>query len=990
MYYKYITPLIVSGCLSALNVQQVVAQSGENYSLDEIVVTGRNREESLQEVPVSTSVLSETLIDDAGISNLYDLFEMVPGLHYDEQNDRLGAQPSIRGVQSNEIATNRVKVSAFIDGMPVLGSQGSIGFSNFQQVEIYRGPQSAAFGRSTFAGAINYITRDPSDTLEGEIGVNFSDYGTKIVNGSISGPLTDNLGYLIQVEHEDSSAPSEYSANGNAAEDLVNNVNIGQSDGTEYGAKTGTNLNAKFVFEPTDDFRTSVTFNHVETHDQSNPVLYLTEEARNSCFDGNGIRADQGMTSIWLHGVMDCDWDSFRSNYANHDDEAYLLNNPLLLASLVAAAEANGAAAMDVNGQMMSVEEQILTVARAYSIPEDDRGAKSERDRFSFQSEKFFENGSALQFSYMHSEESQNRLNDANVYYYDPDLVGVFEDGIVNDMAPGVSITYSPDTDWDYNAGGGAPMVVTASPAEIKENYAELRWATPGEDRLRSVVGVSYYDYSFLEERYGAGMDVEAVAYGAKLNGIVPEFEQLTGLTFEPDDSILSENATNASLFFNVGYDLTDKLTISAEGRYQSDKVGGKNNETGLSASVTTKSFLPRVAISYDLNEDTTYYLQWSKGVNPAGINVGLLDEDIIASIDSGVDNALIPYDAAFDVDLDSDLVIDDYDVDNDEFSTLTGATYQVEFDSETFLSYREEKLTNIEFGFKGNLLDGRLSYAGAIYMIDWKDQLQNGAIQWDSPCANGLNAGVVGVGPCTYEDVDYFYVSASDNTAVGGVGLNYGDVEIKGIELEGNYRLSENWDVRGGISYLQAKYDSYCDIALYELRLDTNTDYVDALGIEVLEPGSDATISSSCYVVDGNNVVSQPELSGSLSPSYMTEIAGMQFSARLDIRYEGERWLESGNYGKYAAVGTGNLSFSLSDDNWSATLYVNNITDENSPLRVTSAGDDTDVFGLIDTDISAAGVNDFLGNNYQLSRDNFQVTPRIPRTVGLRASYRF
>jgi outer membrane receptor protein involved in Fe transport len=274
--------------------------------------------------------------------------------------------------------------------------------------------------------------------------------------------------------------------------------------------------------------------------------------------------------------------------------------------------------------------------------------------------------------------------------------------------------------------------------------------------------------------------------------------------------------------------------------------------------------------------------------------------------------------------------------------------------------------------------------------MIDWKDQLQNGSVQWGSPCADGANAGTADVGACTYEGSEYFYVDAIDDTSVGGIGLNYGDVKIYGLELEGTYRVDDHWDVRGSASILQAEYDSYCDIALYELRLDTNASYVDALGIEVLSPGAESTIASDCYVVDGNDVAGQPTLTASISPSYSTDIAGMRFNARLDIRHEGERWLESGNYGKYEAVSTGNLTFSLSEESWQATLYINNITDEDSPRRIASGGDDTDIFGLIDTDISAGGVNDFLGNNYAIERDNFQFSPRIPRTIGVRLNYNF
>ena len=1058
---KYVRYLLATSLfLPAMMILPTSAQEPEVDRVDEIIVTGRNRQESLQDVPVSASVLTETFLDDAGIANLYDLFEMIPGLQYNELDDRLASQPSIRGVQSNEISTNRVKVSAFIDGMPVLGSQGSIGFNSFEQVEVYRGPQSAAFGRSTFAGAINYITKDPTDTFEAEFAIDANDFGRRVIEGSIGGPLTETLGVLVQFEHEDSGALSEYRASGNAAEDLVLGTNINQSDGTEFGTRSGDNISAKFVFEPSDTFRTALTFSHVKTGDAQNPSLWLSEEERDACFEGVGTTPVSGMQGIYLTGTMDCDWENNAPAYSNFDNEQYLQDNPLLLAYLVDAATNplpilgsggmncdpfTGSMCMNpfipagpsaeemtlANGDVLSVEEQILLVASAYSIPEGNRGTHSERDRITLQTEKIFDDGSAIEFSFMHNEETQSRLQDTNAFYYDPDdivrapMPGIFgagdtgvnatlvEDGVPGTL-PGLTIRWVGDPDGDLATDDGywqrpslnGSRYVMAAPVEIEEDYASVRWVSPGDERLRYLVGASYYNYNYLETNYGCNQGLPdcpyhaGVAYGALLSGITEEFTELTSIPFVADNGILSEEATNTAAYFNIGYDLTDRLTVSAEGRYQSDKIGGVNVDTGLTADVTTTSFLPRVAISYSADEDTTYYVQWSKGVNPAGINVDMLNSIYIDSIDAGIANGLIPYTAANDVDLvvnadgtpGSDGIVDDFDLNTFAYASYTGETWgedQTGFDSETFQSYREEQLTNIEFGFKGNLLDGDLTYAGAIYMIDWKDQLQNGDIYWGSPCADDDLAGssVAGdplLSPCVVDGQEYFWISENENTSLNGLGLNYGDVKIKGLELEGTYRLSRNWQIRGAASYMQAEYDSYCDIALENSGVHTALDVPAILDIELLVPGPESTITSPCYVVDGNEVANQPELTGALSPSYSTDIAGMRFGARLDIRYEGEKWLESGNWAKYPSVTTTNLSFSLSGDAWAATFYVNNLTDNNTPRTVRTGGGPA--WQIDQTTL----LTDVAGNTVSARSGNLYFAPRVPRTLGLRANYRF
>jgi len=700
-----------------------------------------------------------------------------------------------------------------------------------------------------------------------------------------------------------------------------------------------------------------------------------------------------------------------------------------------------GPAAADVtlaSGDVLTVEEQILLIAKAYSIPEGDRGTQSERDRFTLQTEKFFDNGSALEFSYMHNEETQNRLQDSNVWYYDPDDIvrapmpgifgpgdtgvnaGLVDDGVLD--TAGLTIRWIGDPDgnlatddgyWMRPSSNGSRYIM-ASPVEIEENYASVRWVSPGDERLRYLVGASFYDYDYLETSYGCNQGLptcpyhSGVAYGALLSGVIPEWSELTGIPFVSDGGILSETATNTAAFFNVNYDLTDKVTLSAEGRFQSDKIGGLNVDTGLTAEVTTKSFLPRFAISYAADEDRTYYLQWSKGVNPAGINVDMLNSIYIDSIDAGVANALIPYTVAADIDVvnnadltpGADGLVDDFDVGLFEYASYTGETWDeadTGFDSETFQSYREEELTNIEFGFKGNLFDGGLTYAGAIFMIDWKDQLQNGNIEWASPCADDNLAGSshldpLGPSPCVVDGESYFWVAENENTGINGLGLNYGDVKIKGIEMEGTYRLSRNWQIRGSASYMEAEYDSFCDIALENSQLSGEQEdvlgnpfsYEDALDIELLIPGGGSTITSPCFVADGKEVAGQPKLTGSLSPSYNTDIGGMRFGARLDLRYEGEKWLQSGNWGKYPSVTTTNVSFSLSGDAWAATLYVTNLTDENSPRSLNSS---SDAGWLLD---QTTPLTDVLGNSVNARSANLSFAPRVPRTIGLRASYSF
>lgn len=919
--------LLVAGTsLCMLYTAPAFAQQGDNLSLEEIIITGRKREENLQEVPVSISVLGENLIQDAGIVDQGDLFEMVPGLHYDEVHDRTAALPSIRGVQSNEIATNRTKVTAFIDGMPILGSQGSIGFGNVQQVEVYRGPQSAAFGRSTFGGAINYVTRDPGDTFEGSVNVNLNDYGTKIIGGSIGGPLTDTLGYQLEAQIEDSSALDDYIT----------------TDGIAYGERTGENFSGKLVWNPTDAFTAELTYSKSSIDDTPTVDYFITEAARDACAGTLGV--DSIITSgrgggVYNLGEVDCDWDQGPQIIAQNDRALFLEQDlqPGALAALVADAQTAGAP-----GTAAEIEADILTVAAAYSIPKSDVGGEDERDRVTLQLDYLMDNGHALQLSAMNSEETYIRHYDTS---------GDYENAI------GVSWN---DTAGLYAIDTSNLMTIMSDPSLIEEDYIEVRWVSPAEERLRYVVGGSVYQYHFETLKYFDN------GYGAILGGFEDEFTALTGIDQAQDVSAIIEDATNSGLFFNVAYDITDKLTATIEGRYQNDDVSGVDPNSGNSGGIETSGFIPRVSFNYNVNEDMSYYLQLAKGINPGGVNTDYFnanDGGFADTLDNGIQDgfgnsyANGAYVAGTDAACDGSATAMD--------NSACNSTY-VDYSTDTFATFDEEELSNIEFGFKGSALDGRFQYAGAVYRMAWENQVNALNLSWDHPdAAGGMDmAGDLVPGGGVLSSV---FVDETDFTDTRTF-LNTGDLKMQGIEFEGTYLLNENWNIRGTASYLDAEFDDgYCDVGSIGNGLSV------VAGNDILTPEDDGVLTA-CNLVEGYEVDSQPSVQFTFSPSYSTDLDnGMRFNARTDVRYESDQWRDVLNVGKTPAVTTVNFSLGLSNDSWNTTLYINNLLDDDTPNQFVAGNDAS----IQDT------TGDFVSSNYLIQ-------PRVPRSIGLRASYNF
>ena len=149
-------------------------------TLDTVTVTARGVRETLQKLPLPVTSISEEAIEDKGLVDIRDIANLTPGFSMKPAFGRWQEAPVIRGMANisppaaNEINTN---ASLFIDGMYVYGDMSSFGLENVAAVEVLRGPQAAAFGRSTFAGAVNYITRRPGSAPGGKLTLGFGNHG---------------------------------------------------------------------------------------------------------------------------------------------------------------------------------------------------------------------------------------------------------------------------------------------------------------------------------------------------------------------------------------------------------------------------------------------------------------------------------------------------------------------------------------------------------------------------------------------------------------------------------------------------------------------------------------------------------------------------------------------------------------------------------------------------------------------------------------------
>ena len=176
--------------------------AGED-AFGDIVVTARNRNETLQSVPVAITALSSERIEREGVQNIADVAKLSPSLVFDKYFSPQDNRPTIRGLPATR---GRPPVAVLIDGFDTTtesiataggGNLMDIRLADFERIEVVKGPQSALYGRSAFGGAINYITKEPGDTLGGYVSGEIGLYGRYEIKGAIDVPISDTLSYRV-------------------------------------------------------------------------------------------------------------------------------------------------------------------------------------------------------------------------------------------------------------------------------------------------------------------------------------------------------------------------------------------------------------------------------------------------------------------------------------------------------------------------------------------------------------------------------------------------------------------------------------------------------------------------------------------------------------------------------------------------------------------------------------------------------------------------
>ena len=236
--------------------------------IEEIVVTTRKREESLQDVPIAVTAIGSEQIERQNINSLDDIVKLAPSVQFDSSFGPSDTRVTIRGLSNTR---GRSNVAFLIDGIDVttenlvVAGSGLLAnrrlLNDVERIELVKGPQSALYGRAAFAGALSYTTKEPGPVAAGKVGVDFGEDGQRQVDFSYEAPvkgIEDILAVRVSGVWWDEDGRYENAISGN---------DVGGADG--FGGAFTT------VFTPTDAIKIKARLEYTDEDIDPRPNFRL-------------------------------------------------------------------------------------------------------------------------------------------------------------------------------------------------------------------------------------------------------------------------------------------------------------------------------------------------------------------------------------------------------------------------------------------------------------------------------------------------------------------------------------------------------------------------------------------------------------------------------------------------------------------------------------------------------------------------------------------
>ena len=282
--YKSRTFLLASAAVlsfsSAANAQgqeqqapQQQEQAATNQENPEIIVTAQKREERIQDVPISISVVDQEQILNSGASQLIDYAAYVPGFQVDNAGSPGRSTLSLRGVAPIGPSAT---VGIYLDDAPI-GSSGIYNRSqvftldllpyDIERLEVLRGPQGTLYGASSIGGLLKYVTVQPRlDRMSVHAGGEIFD----IAHGDGLGWGVNFMG-SVPIIKDQLAVSASYSRRDTPG--YIDNILRGEDDVNDAVQKGGR---LAVLWQPADNLQVQLTALRQKTESDNFGVVYET------------------------------------------------------------------------------------------------------------------------------------------------------------------------------------------------------------------------------------------------------------------------------------------------------------------------------------------------------------------------------------------------------------------------------------------------------------------------------------------------------------------------------------------------------------------------------------------------------------------------------------------------------------------------------------------------------------------------------------------
>ncbi len=604
----------------------MTAAFAQSVALEEIVVTARRREENLMEVPVAISAVSVEKIQAANIKDLSTLSFYTPGLNIDPGlTNTLTRNLNFRGLSTSS-------GQVFVDGISLAGN-GTPYLGSLDRVEVLAGPQSVYFGRATFQGALNFVTKRPSDEFQGKISADYGSFSSHDMALTVEGPIiADKLTALL-------TARNSY----------VGGQWRNASDTNEtMGWRRSKSWVASLYYTPSDDLTVKIFYDN-EWDDSGPPAAIALKGNNLPAFGGTGTQIP-GRTG----GTQEIDCNTrgtFGVYYcgalpsANGIDPRIISGNFTLTPYLQGIFFDNRLRVpMHFNPRFLQhyggkALANMAHVTFEYALPAD----------------------WAMNAHVAYHHTKQQSLNSPN--YRDTRDV--------------------PNPQFNVPIPAGQPccrlpyISFHLMNQNVLEDYDyEVRVSSPADERLRATLGASYlFQTQPGQTNFGQSKSV-------------PQYQ----------GSLTAQDAKTPAVYGGLYYGILDNMTLTAEARYQRDKVIATTTFPTLRPPTfdVYNSFSPRVSLDYKYAEGSMAFVLFSRGYRRGGFN----------SILVGQPASVLQQVAAI------------------------GATER----------FGQEKLDNFELGVKSTWFDGRARTQLIGYYQMWKNGQVPSTISFVQPSGGVVN----------------------------------------------------------------------------------------------------------------------------------------------------------------------------------------------------------------------------------------------------------